>query len=79
MNMKEMMMKINDAELKVVNGGSDDLSNAPHKNCPYCMAEKGFIIYMECIGYSCSNNGEYHWGYIYRCPSCGRDAYFQMG
>ena len=59
-----------------------DLSGAPRKNCPYCMAEKGFVFYMEPIrrfSWYHNTTKEEAWGYVYKCPNCQREVEVQTG
>ena len=79
---KNDIIKIEKQKLQEVTGGVDldeVLAQAPRKNCPLCCSEKGYIIYMEPVGYTTSNDGVWHWGYIYKCPTCNRQTYVQMG
>ena len=80
--MEKNMNKINIEALEKVAGGHD-YPDAPMKNCPYCMEDRGLVIWMVPVnkwsGYAGFTDGKWAWGYSYECPECGRGKYFVVG
>ena len=69
--------KLEKQDVAQVSGGAD-IDSAPMQSCPYCMAETGSVVWMDCVGtWSKGNWGVWTSGYDYKCPVCGQKIQVQ--